>query len=42
MGSFGRKVTVMNRIRCTAAAEDTQKRKREKKGPQSHILMPKN
>ena len=35
MGSFGRKVTVMNRIRCTAAAEDTQKRKREKKGPQS-------
>jgi len=42
MGSFGRKVTVMNRIGCTAAEEATQKKVEGEKRSPKHVLMPKN
>ena len=42
MGSFGRKVTVMNRIGCTAAEEATQKKEEGEKRSPKHVLMPKN
>ena len=42
MGSFGRKVTVMNRIGCTAAEEATQEKKEGEKRSSKNVLMPKN
>ena len=41
MGSFGRKVTVMNRIGRTAAEATQEKEEGEKRSPK-HVLMPKN
>ena len=42
MGSFGRKVTVTNRIGCTAAEEATQEKEEGEKRSSENVLMPKN